>query len=110
MHDPDNGQRITFGTSNAPSSRRYLSVVSMRVVYWNNIPAPYMVDRFNALVTHGHIELEAWFSQRREPDRSWIVDESNWRFKHRYLGANSVRAVIAASRLLRTNPPDVLVC
>ena len=82
----------------------------MRVVYWNNIPAPYMVDRFNALVTHGHIELEAWFSQRREPDRSWIVDESNWRFKHRYLGANSVRAVISAYRLLRTNPPDVLVC
>ena len=28
-----------------------------RVVYWNNIPAPYMVDRFNALVDRGNVDL-----------------------------------------------------
>jgi glycosyltransferase involved in cell wall biosynthesis len=56
-----------------------------RVVYWNNIPAPYMVDRFNALSRRGRLEFEAWFSARREPDRSWHVDEETWAFPHRYL-------------------------
>lgn len=55
------------------------------VVYWNNIPAPYMVDRFNALARRGTVDLEVWFSRRSESDRSWEVDERTWRFRYRYL-------------------------
>jgi glycosyltransferase involved in cell wall biosynthesis len=57
----------------------------LRVVYWNNIPTPYMVERFNALARRGNIDLEAWFGARTEPDRSWTVNESTWEFRYRYL-------------------------
>ncbi len=56
-----------------------------RVIYWNNIPAPYMVDRFNAVIRRGNIDLEVWFGARTAPDRSWTIDESMWQFPHRYL-------------------------
>lgn len=55
------------------------------VVYWNNIPSPYMVERFNALADRGPFEFEAWFNDRIESDRSWDVDELSWRFRYRYL-------------------------
>lgn len=55
------------------------------VVYWNNIPAPYMVDRFNALADRGAFEFEAWFTDREHADRSWNVEEAEWRFRFRYL-------------------------
>ena len=55
------------------------------VVYWNNIPSPYMVERFNALADRGMFEFEAWFNDRIESDRSWDVDETSWRFRYRYL-------------------------
>ena len=45
------------------------------VVYWNNIPSPYMVERFNALADRNPFEFEAWFNDRIESDRSWDVDE-----------------------------------
>ena len=54
-------------------------------MYWNNIPAPYMVERFNALADRKNFDFEAWFNDRSEVDRSWEVDESSWRFKYRYL-------------------------
>jgi glycosyltransferase involved in cell wall biosynthesis len=78
----------------------------MRVVYWNNIPAPYMVERFNALVSRGNIELEVWFSTRRESDRAWVVDEQSWLFPYRYVGVGSSAAALAASHL-STDRPDV---
>jgi glycosyltransferase involved in cell wall biosynthesis len=56
-----------------------------RVIYWNNIPAPYMVERFNAVIQRGNVDLEAWFGARTDPDRSWTIDESTWRFPYRYL-------------------------
>ena len=56
-----------------------------RIVYWNNIPSPYMVDRFNALADRNSFDFEAWFNDRIEPDRSWEVDENTWRFRYRYL-------------------------
>ncbi len=55
------------------------------VVYWNNIPSPYMVERFNALADRNPFEFEAWFNDRIHSDRSWTVDEAAWRFRHRYL-------------------------
>jgi glycosyltransferase involved in cell wall biosynthesis len=55
------------------------------VVYWNNIPSPYMVDRFNAVADRDAFGFEAWFNDRIEGDRSWEVNEATWRFNHRYL-------------------------
>jgi glycosyltransferase involved in cell wall biosynthesis len=58
---------------------------SRRIVYWNNIPAPYMVDRFNALARiDPPFCFEAWFSQRNSR-RAWAIDESTWSFPYRYL-------------------------
>jgi glycosyltransferase involved in cell wall biosynthesis len=82
-----------------------------RVVYWTNIPAPYMVDRFNALVGRRNVEFEAWFSARTESDRSWGVDESCWRFPYRYLPKVDRRtgAFALPMPLLRERAPDVFV-
>jgi glycosyltransferase involved in cell wall biosynthesis len=82
-----------------------------RVVYWNNIPAPYMVERFNALVMRGHFDFEAWFSARTESDRSWKVEESRWHFSYRYLPSVELGASALAlpAPLLRGRAPDVLV-
>ncbi|THD05861.1 hypothetical protein, partial [Metallibacterium scheffleri] len=55
------------------------------LVYWNNSPSPYMVERFNVLADRGAFEFEAWFNDRIEPGRSWDVDESTWRLNFRYL-------------------------
>ena len=81
------------------------------MVYWNNIPSPYMVDRFNALADRGRMEFEAWFSTRTEPGRSWKLNESEWRFDHRYLrgvGSGQHRVDLPV-RLFASNRPDVLV-
>ena len=50
------------------------------VVYWNNIPAPYMVERFNALAERCNFDFEAWFNERRHLDQSWKVKETDWHF------------------------------
>ena len=82
-----------------------------RVVYWNNIPAPYMVERFNAVAKRGNLDFEAWFSARTESDRSWKVDESQWHFSHRFLPSVELRtsALALPAPLLRGRKPDVLV-
>lgn len=61
-----------------------------RVVYWNSIPSPYVVGRFNAVASRGNLDFEAWFNTRREPDRSWDVRETDWRFRARYVPGRSV--------------------
>jgi glycosyltransferase involved in cell wall biosynthesis len=70
------------------------------VVYWNNIPAPYMVERFNALADRGGLEFEAWFNERLEADRSWEVAEHTWRFAHRYMPS-----IALAGRRIRVPTP-----
>lgn len=80
------------------------------VVYWNNIPAPYMVERFNALADRDNLDFIAWFNDRIESDRSWIVDESSWRFRYRYLPTTN----IGSRKLHWPTPvlgkrPDVLI-
>jgi glycosyltransferase involved in cell wall biosynthesis len=55
------------------------------VIYWNNQPTPYVVARFNAVVANGNIDLQAWFDTPREPDRSWMLDSSEWEFPFTYL-------------------------
>jgi glycosyltransferase involved in cell wall biosynthesis len=81
------------------------------VVYWNNMPAPYMVERFNAVARRGNVELEAWFSTRRASERSWRVDESEWEFRYRYLpGVGRGEHPLAfPSPLLGRRAPDLLV-
>ncbi len=82
-----------------------------RVVYWNNMPAPYVVERFETLHRRGSLELEAWFSVRREPDRSWEVREGDWSFRWRYLGGRPAVAPspVAAVRSVAAARPELLV-
>lgn len=86
-------------------------VKKLKVVYWNNIPAPYIVDRFNALVRRGNVDFEAWFNDRREPDRSWAVDESTWEFSYRFLPTVSIgrHRLHVPVMLLGKEMPDFLV-
>ena len=56
---------------------------SPRVVYWNNIPAPYMVERFNAVAARNNVHFEAWFSEFEVPERTWRVDSADWQFRYR---------------------------
>lgn len=72
------------------------------VVYWNNIPSPYVVERFDALAARGNLTFEAWFNTRREPDRSWEIDETTWRFAYRYIPERSL-----AGRRLRLPVPEL---
>lgn len=32
--------------------------------HWNNIPSPYLADRFNAFTDRGNLTSEAWVSTR----------------------------------------------
>ena len=105
------GRVVSFaGSGDRPSEEGEPSRDRPLVVYWNNIPAPYMVERFNALADGGSLDFEAWFNERREPDRSWRVDEQTWRFRYRYvkvwkIGPWTIRSPwIALSRR-----PDLLV-
>jgi glycosyltransferase involved in cell wall biosynthesis len=79
------------------------------VVYWNNIPAPYMVERFNAVAERGNVDLEVWFSTRTESDRSWAVAEESWRFPYRYLPAIRARRGSTIPLSALRAQPDVLV-
>ena len=56
-----------------------------RVVYWDNLPAPYAVERYNTLAARGTLDFSVWFARRADPDRFWTVDESTWRFQAAYV-------------------------
>jgi glycosyltransferase involved in cell wall biosynthesis len=74
------------------------------VLYWFTQPTPYVVERFNAAVQRPELDFHAVFSQVREPDRSWDVDESAWKFPASYLGRIKVPV-----RELRRLRPDVFI-
>lgn len=83
-----------------------------RVVYWFNQPTPYAVARFNAVSDRGEVDLEAWFNEVRQADRSWQVDPQSWRFPARYIPVRSLfglRLRVPLAELL-TDPPDLFVC
>lgn len=82
-----------------------------RVVYWNNIPAPYMVERFNALARRKNVDFEAWFSARSKKGRSWRVDEDAWEFEYRYLPSieRGTYPLAIPTPLLRGAAPDLFV-
>lgn len=81
------------------------------VVYWNNIPTPYMVARFNALADRGDLNFTAWFNERTMPDRGWEVKEADWRFNYRYVPSVSVlgRKMFFPPWELISKSPDVIV-
>jgi glycosyltransferase involved in cell wall biosynthesis len=76
----------------------------VRVLYWFTQPTPYAVARFNAAAAQPELDFHAVFSQVREPDRSWDVDESGWKFPASYLGR--FKAPVKELRRLR---PDVFI-
>jgi glycosyltransferase involved in cell wall biosynthesis len=76
----------------------------VRVLYWFTQPTPYVVARFNAAVERPELDFHAVFSKVREPDRSWDVDESAWKFPASYLGRFKVPV-----RELRRLRPDVFI-
>jgi glycosyltransferase involved in cell wall biosynthesis len=79
-----------------------------RVVYWNTIPSPYVVQRFNRLMARGNLELSVWFTRERDPDRSWNVEPHTWSFPFSFV--NSDRFLPRwASRDLARKTPDVFV-
>jgi glycosyltransferase involved in cell wall biosynthesis len=82
-----------------------------KVVYWNHSPTPYFVERFNAVADRGNVDLEAWFNTRREAIRSWDVDESQWRFRARYIPARPILGLLRPVPVaeLRDARPDLLV-
>jgi glycosyltransferase involved in cell wall biosynthesis len=77
----------------------------VRVLYWFNQPTPYVVARFNAAVERPELDFHALFSEVRQPDRSWDVDESSWKFPARYLG----RVKVPLMELLRLRPDVFLL-
>ena len=82
-----------------------------RVVCWFNQPMPYVVARFDAVAKRGSIEFAAWFRSVRQSDRSWDVDETEWKFAARYLPARRLLGIPLRGpmpELLHTSP-DVFV-
>lgn len=82
-----------------------------RVVYWNNMPSPYAVGRFNALAKRGNVDFEAWFSEVRGAEQSWAVDPASWQFRARYIPEQRVfgHALHLPFAELRSYRPDLIV-
>jgi glycosyltransferase involved in cell wall biosynthesis len=82
-----------------------------RVVYWDNIPAPYAVERYNTLARRGTFDFSVWFARRTDPGRSWDVDESAWQFNGRYVEdpAESLASVHEFSRRCESVRPDLIL-
>jgi glycosyltransferase involved in cell wall biosynthesis len=77
----------------------------VRVLYWFQQPTPYVVARFNAAAQRPELDFHAVFSEVRQPDRSWDVDESTWRFPAHYLR----RGIKLPWQDLRRLRPDVFL-
>jgi glycosyltransferase involved in cell wall biosynthesis len=65
------------------------------------------VARFNAVADRGNLDFEVWFSEVRQADRTWDVDESAWRFPARYIPLRSLfglRLRVPVPELAQTRP------
>jgi FkbM family methyltransferase len=82
-----------------------------RVVYWDNIPAPYAVERYNTLASRGTVEFSVWFARRTDAERSWDVDESAWQFDGAYVEdpSESLQAAHAFARRCDAARPDLIL-
>ena len=55
------------------------------LVYFNNYPAPYVIDRLNALVESNKVDVEAWFLYDKSNKNGWIDGKKNkWKFKYKF--------------------------
>jgi glycosyltransferase involved in cell wall biosynthesis len=77
----------------------------IRVLYWFTQPTPYVVARFNAAAQQPELDFRAVFSEVRQADRSWDVDESAWKFPAGYLG----RIKVPVKELIRQRPDVFLL-
>lgn len=70
-----------------------------------------MVERFNALSDRHNLHFEVWFNDRDHVERSWIIDESMWRFQYRYINTISFpnRKLHFPLNCLKGRRPDVLI-
>jgi FkbM family methyltransferase len=82
-----------------------------RVVYWDNIPAPYAVERYNTLASRGTFDFSVWFARRTDTERSWDVDESAWRFNGAYVEdpGESLQAAHSFARRCDATRPDLIL-
>jgi len=82
-----------------------------RVVYWDNMPAPYAVERYNTLAARGTLDFSVWFARRIDADRSWEVDESTWRFGGAYVEdpSHSLAAAQQFARRCDRVRPDLVL-
>jgi glycosyltransferase involved in cell wall biosynthesis len=79
----------------------------MRILFLSNIPAPYTIERLNALAKIPGLEVSAAFLERTHADRSWGIDEKSWGFPGQYTGVGAGAAVRTA-RLVVQEKPEVL--
>jgi len=88
-----------------------MSRTAPRVVYWDNMPAPYAVERYNTLAARGTLDFSVWFARRIDADRSWEVDESTWRFNGAYVEdpSQSLDAAHQFARRCDTVRPDLVL-
>lgn len=80
------------------------------VVFWNNVPSHYMVQRFDALAVRGNVDFEAWFNGGIFPGGNRPAGESSWRFKYRYIPTITLAGLSfgVPFPLLYGRAPDVL--
>jgi len=102
---------LAIGVGLAQYQESVMPASKPRVVYWQNIPSPHVVARFNTLAARDNIAFEAWFNAERELDRSWDVDTREWAFRARFVPARPyagyrTRLPLAELRHVR---PDLLV-
>ena len=80
-----------------------------RVLFWNSIPSPYIVERFNVIARRANVDLHVCFNERIQPDRSWDVDESRWEFPYSYLQRSRLGGLQVPLPQLRRLQPDLLI-
>jgi hypothetical protein len=75
------------------------------------MPTPYIVERFNAVMRRGNLDFEAWFTDYREPDRSWEMNTHEWEFPYRFIPRITFRghAFHLPLPVLSAIKPDLLV-
>ena len=82
------------------------------VVYWMKFPSPYFVDRCNAVIARGKLDLEVWFDVRQPDKWAWDIDESQWSFPARYVPTRRLwgRPNRIPLPELSGRRPDLFVC
>lgn len=70
-----------------------------RVALLTNAPAPYRTEFFNELARR--CNLLVVFDTRREPDREWVIEESDFAFDWRVSRGLEISAAASASSQVR---------